>query len=505
MVMGLLISACQIFTSPATPFLTLTPQTTPEIGTPSPIPTDTLTPVIDTTTPTATETLMVTITPDPFTDSPESAIVILEPAPGSQVASPVRVKGYANHKSDQELMMRIIQPYDIASPEISATIQIEPGERRLFEFEYHFDLEGDGTILVYTISTRDGAITHLSSAGVELVPNGPEVIKTQEPYLERIAIFSPSLSEVIKSGAVTVEGFGWGWQLVEIEILGENGDVIGSDFARIEWPEIGEPGPFKAVVPYSITRSQPGRVVVRDRSMAYDGFVHVNSVEVTLEMYPQLTEEAIMILEPAPGSKVASPVRVSGFANPTFEQNLLMRIVLEDGTVLPQTFTSIQADPGERGVFEFEYPFDLEGTALIQVYEVSTRDGGIIHLSSVEVTLAPDGPADIGIREPYSESLAIGNPAPSDEISGGELIVSGIGMRSYMPFLLVDLLDENGNEIYSTDIEFVMYEIGEHGTFWVKLAYSIDQPQVGRVVVRDPSWIMGKDFHLTSVDIMLEP
>ncbi|MBE0411733.1 MAG: hypothetical protein IBX69_18555 [Anaerolineales bacterium] len=497
-ILSLLLTACQLFVPPPIA------QPTTEMVTPSPLPTDTSTAVIDPGTPTPTETLQPTPASAPLPDLPPEAIMILEPAFGSQVASPLRVRGSTDPTFEGTLFMNIIQDYDTVLPEISTTIRTVPGERGSFEFEYAFEHQGPALIQVYALSERDGGLTHLSHVGVELAPHGPADIQTTEPYVERITIFSPAPSETITSGAVTVEGFGWGWQLVEIEILGENGDVIGSGSAQIDWPDVGAPGPFRAVVPYFITHSQPGRVVVRDRSMAYAGFVHLNSVEVNFEMHPQLTEEAIMILEPAPESHVTSPLRVRGFADPTFEQNLLMRLVLEDGTVLPETFTIIRAGLGERGAFEFEYAFEHQGPALIQVYDVSARDGGIIHLSSVEVTLDPTGSPDIRTRDPYLERIAIGSPTPSQVVTGGVIEVSGVALRSHPPLLMIDLLDENGDELFSTDVEFI-YAIGEHGTFWAQLEYSIDRPQPGRVVVRDPSWDFQADAHLTSVDFMLEP
>ena len=511
LILGLLLTACQSFTPPLTPTPSPTNQPTAAMVTPSQTATRTPRPVIDTVTPTPTETPHATQTPTltptsmSLSDLPLEAIMILEPAPGSQVASPLRVRGSTDPNFEGSLFMNIIQPYDTFLPEISTTIQVVPGERGNFEFEYPFEHEGNATIQVYALSERDGGPTHISSVNITLAPHGPADIQTAEPYVERINIFSPSPSETITAGAVTVEGFGWGWQLVEIEILGENGDVIGSDFAMIQWPTVGAPGPFRAVVPYFITHSQPGRVVVRDRSMAYSGFVHLTSVEVNFEMYPQLSEETIMILEPAPESRVTSPLRVRGFADPTFEGTLLMRIVLPDGTVLPETFTTIQAGQGERGPFEFEYAFEHQGAALVQVYDVSARDGGIIHLSSVEVSLDPTSPPDIRTRDPYLERIAIGNPAPSQVVSGGEIVISGIAMGTYMPGLIFDLLDENGNEIFSGDgIDFV-YEIDKHGTFWLRLPYSIEKPQVARLVVRSINWNFNADNHLTSVDIMLEP
>jgi len=101
--------------------------------------------------------------------------------------------------------------------------------------------------------------------------------------------------------------------------------------------------------------------------------------------------EAIEIVDPVIGSTVTSPVHVAGEANPTFEQNLVVQISDADGNVIATVPTTIQADVGQRGPFFVEAPFtvDSEQPGRISVYAASARDGGITHLSSVEVTLRP--------------------------------------------------------------------------------------------------------------------
>jgi hypothetical protein len=47
-----------------------------------------------------------------------------------------------------------------------------------------------------------------------------------------------------------------------------------------------------------------------------------------------LPEESIMLLSPASGSQVTSPIHVSGVADPTFEQNLVVRVLQADGTLV---------------------------------------------------------------------------------------------------------------------------------------------------------------------------
>ena len=106
---------------------------------------------------------------------------------------------------------------------------------------------------------------------------------------------------------------------------------------------------------------------------------------------PTCQEEAIVITSPTGGETVSSPVLVTGISNPTFEQHLAIQVIGADGTVIGEGAATISADWGQRGNFEAEVAFappPSDEPGRIIVFDVSARDGGLVHLSSVEVTLA---------------------------------------------------------------------------------------------------------------------
>jgi len=62
--------------------------------------------------------------------------------------------------------------------------------------------------------------------------------------------------------------------------------------------------------------------------------------------------EIIDIQAPLPGQLVAgTTMEIRGMADPTFEQNLEIRLVTMEGEELLHTSTIIQADAGQRGSF----------------------------------------------------------------------------------------------------------------------------------------------------------
>lgn len=217
--------------------------------------------------------------------------------------------------------------------------------------------------------------------------------------------------------------------------------------------------------------------------------------------------EAILILEPGPGSRLVSPVRVAGTADSTFEQNLVVRILLDDGSQLALTPTTIQSEPGQRGDFQVEIPLTVTGErqAFIQVFSSSPRDGGITHLASTGVLLADSGAVDIQPVEAHPERIQITNLAPGDGLSGGVAHIEGIALASFEQTLVVDILGEDGTVVGAQPVIVDSPEWGQPGPFQVDVAYTVAESKAGRVVVRDPSPAFNGDVHLASVEVTLSP
>lgn len=218
-------------------------------------------------------------------------------------------------------------------------------------------------------------------------------------------------------------------------------------------------------------------------------------------------EEAISILEPGAGSRLRSPARVTGIADPTFEQNLGIRILTMEGTELAAGATTIQAELGERGPFAAEIPFSVAGETpgLIQVYASSARDGGLTHLASTPVTLMPSGTPEIVPAAPHPELIHIRQPTIGATVSGGEAHVEGLGLASFEGTLVIEIYDAAGALVGSQPVIVAAPDMGQPGPFSADVPYRIAASGPGRVVVRDLSPAFGGDVHLASVEITLQP
>jgi hypothetical protein len=222
---------------------------------------------------------------------------------------------------------------------------------------------------------------------------------------------------------------------------------------------------------------------------------------------PERPPEAIMITQPGPGSRVMSPIRVAGEADPTFEQNLVVRVVSADGTELALTPTTIQSSLGQRGPFSTDVtvPVTGEDNVFIQVFSTSARDGGITHLSSVGVILTPTGPVDIRVREPHPETIAIFRPQSNARVQCCSVTVEGFGLAQFEQALVAEVLDENGQVVVREHLTVQAPDLGQPGPFQVTLPFTVTREQPGRIQVRDISPAFGGTSHLSSIEVTLVP
>lgn len=103
------------------------------------------------------------------------------------------------------------------------------------------------------------------------------------------------------------------------------------------------------------------------------------------------TPERIQITSPTSLAIVTSPVLVSGVGEAVQHNMLGVRVRDQGGEEIGTGTLSIMAALGERGPFSGTITFTLTGGSQpgrIEVFDVSPRDGNVIHLSSVEVTIA---------------------------------------------------------------------------------------------------------------------
>jgi hypothetical protein len=233
---------------------------------------------------------------------------------------------------------------------------------------------------------------------------------------------------------------------------------------------------------------------------------------------PQVPE-AILIQAPGLTSAIVSPVTISGQADSTFEQNLVVKVVGENGLLISSKATTIQSELGKRGDYSVSLPFALarEQPGRVAVYSTSPKDGGLIHFSSVEVTLKPNGTASLQAGKQQNEILGITLPAAAAVASGGKLHVEGWSGPVFENALVVILCGEGGsgkadpfcgtadNVRAKAPVTLKSPDAGQPGTFSLDLSFKVSRAISGRVAVYFTSARDGGLLHLASVPVQLKP
>ena len=233
-----------------------------------------------------------------------------------------------------------------------------------------------------------------------------------------------------------------------------------------------------------------------------------------------ISQAFIQIFQPAGGSTVVSPIKVSGESNSTFEQNLVVAVYDSTGKQLALKPATIQAELGKRGPFSIEIPFTVtrEQPGRISVYETSAANGGILHLNSVEVTLRPPGgKTDLLPAKPAPDLIRITKPEPNAQVSGGGLQVEGYGGLIFENQFSIALCGPGGTskpEPICGTVDNVIArgsglikapQPGQSGPFSAYLVYTVRQRTPAWVVVYDNSPRDGGLVFVNSQPIQLLP
>ncbi len=95
---------------------------------------------------------------------------------------------------------------------------------------------------------------------------------------------------------------------------------------------------------------------------------------------------AILVEQPAPGSRIVGPLRIAGTAN-TFEATLSWEVVAADGSILGSGFATATCGTGCRGSFAVVEPIEGSGPATLRVFERSAEDGSETKVVEVPIEL----------------------------------------------------------------------------------------------------------------------
>jgi hypothetical protein len=234
---------------------------------------------------------------------------------------------------------------------------------------------------------------------------------------------------------------------------------------------------------------------------------------VTRTPTPEPPEEipfaVVQIIQPAPLSKVVSPIELYAYLPPGDDGRVRVQLTGEDGRLLyREVFLFPDTPAGARVKLNAEITFGIIGVAETARLTVSIHDayGRLKALSSVALVLLAEGQADINPAGDLLEEIVIQQPTVKSLIQGNSVLVSGLARTADDQPLLVELVAADGRVIGSRLASIAPAETpGAHRLFAAEVPFSVTSPTWVRVTVTDRSGRLPGPRHVSSVEVLLSP
>jgi hypothetical protein len=235
---------------------------------------------------------------------------------------------------------------------------------------------------------------------------------------------------------------------------------------------------------------------------------NIDSTPTPTPLSLSLSKEHIAILRPAAASNVTSPFRINGYAGPSWNNRVELRLIGEDGRLISRKIAYLLSLPGYSGPFTAEMDFEttlIAEAARLEVSTFSVRDTKLDHIASVDLILLSIGAPLVHWTIHGPEQITILSPREYEMIRGGKVLVKGVGWVNQEGPLHIDVLDREGNVVGTTQVQINSSGPGVTGTFEGEIVYEIDETQLGRIAVYEASQTIPGIIHYTSLIINLMP
>lgn len=229
--------------------------------------------------------------------------------------------------------------------------------------------------------------------------------------------------------------------------------------------------------------------------------------------------EVIDIQYPFPSGKVpATGFSVQGMADPTFEQNLVIRLVDMEGNEQLVIPTTIQAEMGNRGFFTENLNINarLDTSAMLQIFSRSAKDGSLEHLNSRMLNYVADFDKPENLY-PSTEKIVITGLRVGQFNTRLELQAEGFAVGIFENTLEYKLCGDGGigtsdficggadNVISTGAIQLDSSTMEQPGKFELRAEIPHGKWKTGRLVIFTTSAATGEIEHASSAIIKNGP
>ncbi len=278
-------------------------------------------------------------------------------------------------------------------------------------------------------------------------PTPTPTITTPVTSRAQVTIVSPvegAILDVINPIVISGTGAALFEGNVVVQALDDAGNVLVEQPTTIQSPDAGTggAGPWMVELLIPVKPGIPGKIYAFSTSPVDGSILASDSVTVTFGE-EVVIETFIEISEPVDGAvlDISQPVTIKGTGGGLFEGNVVVQALADDGTVLIEQPTILQApDAGTGGAGPWELQLtimaELGSNGTIRAFSPSPVDGSDMAADSLAVTYGESVEMSLQIVEPVNGTvLDITSSIP----------VQGIGVGLPEDTILVRAVDQGGN------------------------------------------------------------
>jgi hypothetical protein len=211
---------------------------------------------------------------------------------------------------------------------------------------------------------------------------------------------------------------------------------------------------------------------------------------------------------PGPGSKVASPISVSAYAYPGFDNKVTLELLGETGGLMYSKVLTLQESETGWVYFTAEIPFEITTAAESAWLMLTSYDGygRRIAVCNAPLLLMQVGGSEIEVPGFAYLPFYLDKPESGSIVSGGKLHIDGYAHAFNQNPVIIELINENG-VILSTQIIPIHEIAGANYThFSGDVTYTVSQSTPVRLTIRQTmDHAPYLDLALASFTITLRP
>lgn len=347
-----------------------------------------------------------------------------------------------------------------------------------------------GEIVAFATSPADGAV--LAQASVQVTFGGADV-----PNPPAITIDSPQTNQTISPDEIVVLGTGTALpeNNVVVLVVAADGAVLAEQPTTVA-ADIGGIGAWQAMLQFNATPGTTGQVIAFAPSPADGSNVATASVNVIFGERDVPNPPAISIASPQQDETV-SPIEVvvSGTGTALPENNVVVRILADDDTVLAEQPTTVNADIGGTGAWQVTLqPNAAPGTdGEIIAFATSPVDGAVLVQASIDVVFGETGASN-------PPTITITAPEAGATINPVEVQVAGTGTALPENNVVVRVLAADGT-VLAEQPTTVDADVGGTGEWQVTLQPNAAPGSGGQIVAFATSLADGSTIAEISVPV----